>query len=107
MSYYKITNVAAGKCLNIYGNNVSSLSKNQDVVLWTDSGSAEQRWAIDSLGTGVLVKSAVNVSFTLNAFRSSATKYNCDVYPWSGNETDAKVNFEAVSGGVSDQADQL
>lgn len=107
MSYYKITNVAAGKCLNIYGNNVSSLSKNQDVVLWTDSGSAEQRWAIDSLGTGVLVKSAVNVSFALNAFRSSATKYNCDVYPWSGNETDAKVNFEAVSGGVSDQADQL
>ena len=99
MSFYKITNVAAGKCLNIYGNNVSSLSKNQDVVLWTDSGSAEQKWAIDNLGTGVLVKSAVNVSFALNAFRSSATKYNCDVYPWSGNETDAKVNFEAVSGG--------
>lgn len=99
MSYYKITNVAAGKCLNIYGNNVTSLSKNQNVVLWTDSGSAEQRWVIDSLGTGVLVKSAVNSSFALNAFRSSATKYNCDVYPWSGNEADAKVNFEPVSGG--------
>lgn len=91
--------MAAGKCLNIYGDNVSNLSKNQNVVLWADSGSAEQRWSIDTLGSGVLVKSAVDSSFALNAYRSSATKYNCDVYPWSGNEYDAKVNFEPVSGG--------
>lgn len=99
MANYKITNVAAGKCLNIYGDNVTSLSNNQNVTLWADSGSAEQTWVIDSLGAGVLVKSAVDNRFALNAYRSSSSKYNCDVYPWSGNETDAKVNFETTSGG--------
>lgn len=99
MGNYKITNVAAGKCLNIYGDNVTSLSNNQNVTLWADSGTAEQTWVIDSLGTGVIVKSIVDTRFALNAYRSSTSKYNCDVYPWSGNETDAKVNFESTSGG--------
>lgn len=99
MANYKITNVAAGKCLNIYGDNVTNLSNNQNVTIWADSGSDEQTWVIDSLGAGVLVKSYVDNRFALNAYRSSTSKYNCDVYPWSGNETDAKVNFVATSGG--------
>ena len=99
MSYNRITDVAAGRCLNIHGNNIISRSKNQNDVLWANSGSTEQSWSIDNLVSGVLVKSAVNSSLALNAYRSSTTKFNCDVYPWSGNETDAKVNFEAVSGG--------
>ena len=99
MANYKIVNVAANKCLNIYGDNVTSLKNNQNVTLWADSGAPEQTWIIDSLGNGVVVKSSVDNRFGLNAYRSSASKYNCDVYPWSGNETDAKVNFVATSGG--------
>ena len=99
MANYKIVNVAANKCLNIYGDNVTSLKNNQNVTLWADSGAPEQTWVIDSLGNGVVVKSSVDNRFGLNAYRSSASKYNCDVYPWSGNETDAKVNFVATSGG--------
>lgn len=99
MANYKIVNVAANKCLNIYGDNVTSLKNNQNVTLWADSGASEQIWVIDSLGNGVVVKSSVDNRFGLNAYRSSASKYNCDVYPWSGNETDAKVNFVATSGG--------
>ena len=33
MAIYKITNVAANKCLNIYGESVTSLSNNQNVTL--------------------------------------------------------------------------
>ena len=40
MAIYKITNVGANKCLNIYGNNVTSLTNNQNVTLWSDSGNA-------------------------------------------------------------------
>lgn len=97
MPTYKITNVAANKCLNIYGDNVTSLTNNQNVTLWADSNSAEQKWVIDSLGTRVYVKSAINTAFALNTYRGST--YNCDVYPLSGNETDAAVNF--VSSGSS------
>lgn len=56
-------------------------------------------WFIDNLGVNTFVKSAVNIGFALNAYRSSTAKYICDVYPWNGNETDAKVNFVAVPGG--------
>lgn len=51
------------------------------------------------LGLGVLVKSSVNMGFALNAYRFTGTKYSCDVFPWSGNETDAKADFETASGG--------
>lgn len=100
MANYRISSAyAGGRCLNINGDNITSLSKNQNVTLWTSSGTAEQTWVIDSLGTNVLIKSAVDPSFALNAYRSSTTKYNCDVYPWSGNEADSKVNFVATTGG--------
>lgn len=94
MAVYKIVSVSANKCLNIYGNNITSLSNNQNVTLWSDSGSTEQKWSISSLGSGVYVRSQVNTNFGLNAYRSG-TNWNCDVYPVSGNETDAAVTFEA------------
>ena len=93
MAIYKIVSVSANKCLNIYGSNITSLSNNQNVTLWSDSGSTEQKWSISSLGSGVYVRSQVNTNFGLNAYRSG-TNWNCDVYPVSGNETDAAVTFE-------------
>lgn len=97
MSTYKITNVGANKCLNIYGDNVTSLSNHQNVTLWADSNTNEQKWVIDSLGAGVFVRSMVDTRFGLNVYRDST--YNCDVYPVNGNETDAKIDFIATAGG--------
>lgn len=93
MANYKITSVYAGKCLNIYGDNVTSLYNNQNVCLWADSGTNEQKWSISSLGAGVYVRTIINTGFGLNAYRSG-TNWNCDVYPVSGNETDAAITFE-------------
>lgn len=52
MAIYKLTNVGANKCLNIYGSNSTSLSHGINVVIWADSGTNEQKWSIPSLGTG-------------------------------------------------------
>lgn len=98
MPYFKLINVAANKALNIKGTSISNLSDSQNVILWDDTGTPEQTWFIDALGYDVLVKSAVNMGFALNVKRSANPK-NCDVFPWSGNETDAMVSFEAASGG--------
>ena len=93
MAIYKITNVAANKCLNIYGESVTSLSNNQNVTLWDDSGTNEQKWDISSLGSDVNVKSVIDTTFGLNAYRTGPN-WNCDVHKISGNETDAAVTFE-------------
>lgn len=97
MAIYKIKNVAATTyettmCLNIHGKNFSTLSNNQNVTIWEESGAFEQKWEISSLASGVYVKSAFDTTFGLNAYRSG-TNWNCDVYPISGNETDAEINF--------------
>lgn len=92
MANYKITSVSAGKCLNIYGDNVATLYNNQNVCLWADSGTGEQKWEISSLGSGVYVRSIINRNYGLNVYRSGSP-WNCDVYPISGNETDAKINI--------------
>lgn len=97
MAHYKITNIGAGKCLNVYGNNVTSISNHQNVTLWADSGSNEQKWYITSFPSGfvgsVRLETAINPAFGLNAYRTG-TNWNCDLYPISGNEIDAALTFE-------------
>lgn len=95
---YKITNIGANKCLNIYGNNVTTLNNNQNVTLWSDSGTNEQKWYITSVGSSAYVKSVIDLSFGLNVYRSG-DPWNCDVYPISGNATDALVDFIQTSSG--------
>ena len=97
-SNYKITNVGANKCLNIYGSNVTSLYNHQNVCLWSDSGSNEQKWYIPSIGTGVYIKSIIDTSYGLNVYRVGSP-WNCDMYPISGNETDAQVDFIVAGSG--------
>ena len=92
MATYKITNVGANKCLNIHGDSVTSLYNNQKVTIWSDSGSNEQKWAIDALDAGVFVRSVINNAFGLNVYRVG-NPYPCDVHVISGNETDAKIDF--------------
>lgn len=96
-SGYKFTNIGAGKCLNIQGSNITSLTNHQNVTIWADSGSLEQRWFLNSYVPGyvgsTLIESAVNSHFGLNPYRSG-TNWNCDVFPTAGNETDAALTLE-------------
>ena len=92
MATYKITSKLGGNCLNIYGENVTVLYNHQNVCLWADSGTNEQKWSISSLSSGVYVKSIINLLFGLNPYRVGSP-WNCDVYPILGNETDASISF--------------
>ncbi len=93
---YKITNVGANKCLNIYGSNVTSLSNGINVTLWNDSGTNEQKWMIfGSDWTGIHIHSVIDVDYGLNVFRSGSP-YNCNVYKIAGNETDATIDIIAI-----------
>lgn len=92
MAIYKITNKMASKCLNIHGNNVSTLKNHDAVTLWKSENTDEQRWEISSLGNGVFVRSVINSRFGLNVYRSGSP-WDCDIYTIAGNETDAAINF--------------
>ena len=94
MALYKVRNYY-GKYLNINGTNITSLTNNQNVTLWSADDVAEQRWEISSLGSGITVKSDVDKTFALNYYWGNGQNNpgNCDVYPWSGNSMDSQVNF--------------
>ncbi len=95
---YKIISRFAGKCLNIYGDNLTSLSNNRNVCIWTDSGSNEQKWTIQTIGTGVYIQAYIDHAFGLNVYRSG-DPWNCDIHTISNNETDAKVDIIETTGG--------
>lgn len=92
METYKITSKYASKCLNVVGNNVTTLDDYDELSLWADSGTNEQKWKISSIGTGVYIKSVINKEYGLNANRYH-NPWKCDLFTISGNETDASVNF--------------
>ena len=100
MAEYTIINVGANKRLNLYGSNVtaSSIYNHQNITLWSKTSSNEQRWIIDNIGNGVFIKSKINSSFGLNAYRVGSDNWNCDVFRIAGNETDAAVNIIQVGG---------
>ncbi len=95
---YKITNVGANKCLNVQGNNVTSLYDNQNVCLWSDSSTNEQKWFISMVGTGVKIQSVIDTTYGLNVYRSG-DPWNCDLYPIAGNDTDSLIDFISTSTG--------
>ena len=89
---YKITNVANGKCLNIDGNNLTSLDNGRNVNLWSDTGSKEQIWLVPNLKERQVIKSFVDRNFGLNINRLKAP-YNCNVHRVFQNETDAVISI--------------
>lgn len=97
-SRFKITNIGANKCLNIYGDNVTVLSNNQNVTLWSDSGTNEQKWLIAGSGTQKYIRSVIDKRYGLNVYRSGSP-YNCDVYPIIGNEQDAQIDMVYATNG--------
>lgn len=88
---YKLTNVASGKCLNIYGDNLTSLTPWTNVTLWSDSGSNEQKWILSTDYDSKPIKSVIDRNYGLNIYLDST--YNCNVYQVAGNETDSAVYF--------------
>ena len=92
VKYYKITNLRYSTCLSVSGSNLNALTSHKNVVTNTYNNNREQWWRISSLGNNVQVKSAVNPLYGLNVYRTGSP-YNCDVFPISGNETDATVNI--------------
>ena len=94
-NYYHIINKATGKVVNIYGSNITELTERKNVTLYTPTGSNEQIWRIDTISQqeDCYVKSYVNEAFGFNVDLRQSNKYNCDVFPTTGNETDAAVHF--------------
>lgn len=88
---YKLTNVASGKCLNINGDNLTSLTPWTNVTLWSDSGSNEQKWILSTDYDSKPIKSVIDRNYGLNIYLDST--YNCNVYQVAGNETDSAVYF--------------
>lgn len=87
-----LTNVGAGKCLNIQGSNLTSLSNGKNVTLWSNSGSKEQKWLLSELSSSVCIKSIIDKAYALNVHRSG-NPYNCNVRIYAENETDALLDI--------------
>ena len=72
MATYKIvSHGGSGLPLNVYG--TGTITSRRNVCIWTDTGSVDQQWAIDSLGSNQTVRSVNNQSYMLNANRSGST----------------------------------
>jgi hypothetical protein len=95
MATYKITKAGSQLCLNIAGDNISVLTENKNVTLWSDSGTNEQKWVVDSLSNGQFIRSAIDTDFGLNIWTANN---NCDVHTIAGNEKDAKVDILSSAG---------
>ncbi len=100
---YKITNVGAGICLNIYGTNVTTLYDGKNVTLWSDSGTNEQKWVIKELAlnqstSSVYVRSIIDLLYGLNV-SSGAKLFECDVHSIIGNSNNSQINFIYTSSG--------
>ena len=89
---YKITNIGSNKCLNIHGDDVTTLSNGINITLWSDSGTNEQKWLVSELGTEVYIRSVIDQLYGLNVYRSG-NPYNCNVYEVIGNEMDAQIDI--------------
>lgn len=90
MAFYKIVSHSGGGFpLNVATSSV--ISGRTNVNIWSDTGSQDQRWQINSLTSNQKVKTLNNLRYMLNANTST---WNCDVYTYN---SDACVNFVNVS----------
>ena len=93
MATYKIvSNGGNGLPLNV--ETTSTISGRTNVNIWKDTGSNDQKWSINSLGTSQQVRTLNNTAYMLNAYR---TNWNCDVYT---SNSDTYVNFVSQGNNV-------
>lgn len=99
MAVYKIVNVATNKCLNISGNNPfgENLYDGQNITLWEDSTSSDQKWVISALSTRVQIIAYANEEMGLNAY-TAGSAFKCTLHDLENNATDSQVDFQLVSG---------
>ncbi len=92
-----IYNVGAGRNLNIYGSNLTSLSNGINVTTWTSSGSNEQKWIIDMRPqSNIAIRSIIDRNYGLNVYRAGSP-WNCNVHTVVGNETDAMIDLVYIT----------
>mgnify|MGYP004564780557 FL=1 len=91
-----IKNYETGKYLNIYGENLTSLSSHKNVVLWDkDIGSREQLWLIPDYSNNHCIKSVIDPNYGLNVYRAGSP-YNCDMLRVFDNGTDSVCTFTLI-----------
>ena len=91
-----IKNYETGKYLNIYGENLTSLSSHKNVVLWDkDEGSREQLWLIPDYSNNHCIKSVIDPNYGLNVYRAGSP-YNCDMLRVFDNGTDSVCTFTLI-----------
>lgn len=76
MATYKIVS-HGGNGLPLNVETTSTISGRTNVNIWKDTGSNDQKWSINSLGTSQQVRTLNNTTYMLNAYR---TNWNCDVW---------------------------
>lgn len=93
MATYKIVS-HGGNGLPLNVETTSTISGRTNVNIWKDTGSNDQKWSINSLGTSQQVRTLNNTAYMLNAYR---TNWNCDVYT---SNSDTYVNFVSQGNNV-------
>lgn len=69
MATYKIVS-HGGNGLPLNVETTSTISGRTNVNIWKDTGSNDQKWSINSLGTSQQVRTLNNTAYMLNAYRT-------------------------------------
>lgn len=72
MATYKIVS-HGGNGLPLNVETTSTISGRTNVNIWKDTGSNDQKWSINSLGTSQQVRTLNNTTYMLNAYRKTGT----------------------------------
>lgn len=102
MAVYKISNLGSKQYLTIVGSNLkgSSLYDGQGIKMANGPVSPSQMWIISSTSKETFVSSYLRRTFGLNLYKTTSSKYKCNLHKIEGNESDATVVLEsAISGG--------
>lgn len=89
-AYYKLVNVNSGKALGVLG---ADLLDGQNVVQWTDNGSADQLWHVTDVGSGYSTLLDKNSGRALGILAAS-TSSGASAVQWvqnSGNDQQWQV----------------
>lgn len=73
MATYKIVS-HGGNGLPLNVETTSTISGRTNVNIWKDTGSNDQKWSINSLGTSQQVRTLNNTTYMLNAYVQYAQK---------------------------------
>lgn len=94
-TYKIVLNSAQSLALNMAGV-ASGPYNNRNVNVYIYDGTTDMKWVV-SLYTGFArIKSAANTAYALDYYYGSSNPGNCDVYTWSNNLEDSKIDFRTI-----------